>query len=405
MEKLKEFLEKSFQVKENWALLLNNLINEIPNDEISKERREELKTVIKFYCEIRTIYYSKSILRKDKEKLLNERTKKYPPMNSEFFKILHRFIGIYKYYNRNWAEQSLSIIGKKTIKELSQKVRNIEKENAITQIFDEKNQNYKENLRNNLYKITGLKWNEKSKINRIINKKNISKEDKIELKSLLNKLSIEELKIFDIIFKKKDYKLMKQKGLNDAEKRLGDKNPIKIKKENKNQIISQFKNIFNSQLNAKLKEYHKVNKNYITQDFKIPEDLIKGLDNSDMVKICKLINNNQELKHFFKYLISDTTKSIQKIKEQFDDLGFYISKVLISQKAKTILKDNYKLRFPSGKAKDNPLDKDNLNYNNLMDSKLIQDFKEYHKQSSSNNFYPNTGQILRDDFIQWIKKK
>ncbi|KKK48096.1 hypothetical protein LCGC14_3148570, partial [marine sediment metagenome] len=69
MEKLKEFLENSFQVKENWALLLNMIIKEIPNNEISEERREELKTIIKFYCEMRLIHSNKDILGHFKKKL------------------------------------------------------------------------------------------------------------------------------------------------------------------------------------------------------------------------------------------------------------------------------------------------------------------------------------------------
>ena len=69
-EKFKEFLENSFQIKEKWALLLNNLIRETPNEEISKEVKEELETVIKMYCEIRTILFNKNILEADKEKLI-----------------------------------------------------------------------------------------------------------------------------------------------------------------------------------------------------------------------------------------------------------------------------------------------------------------------------------------------
>ncbi|MBA7555393.1 hypothetical protein ES705_48054 [subsurface metagenome] len=93
-------------------------------------------------------------------------------------------------------EQSLIIKGKKTVRRLSQKLENIEKENAIHQIINEKRhsiQNFKENLKQNLYKTTELNMNEKSKIIKIIQNENFDDENKVKLTNILNKLSIEEL--------------------------------------------------------------------------------------------------------------------------------------------------------------------------------------------------------------------
>jgi len=195
-EKFEEFLEKSFQIREKWALLLNNLIHEVPNKEISKEDKKELITVIKTYCEIRTILFNKIILKDDKEKLIQGRIGKFNPRFFKLFEILKRFLGIYGNYSRNWMEQSLILEGKKTVKCLSQKLEIIGKENAIHQILYEEIssiQNYKEILKENLYKTTELTMNEKSKIIEIIQKEQDNDEDKSRLKLLLKKLSIGEL--------------------------------------------------------------------------------------------------------------------------------------------------------------------------------------------------------------------
>ncbi len=195
-EKFEEFLEKSFQIREKWALLLNNLIHKVSNKEISKEVKEELETVIKTYCEIRTILFNKKILKDDKEKLIQGRIEKYDPRFFELFEILKRFLGIYENYSRNWMEQSLILEGNKIVKCLSQKLEIIKKEKAIHQILNgeiSSIQNLKEILRENLYKTTELTMNEKSKIIEIIQKKQDNEEDKSRLKLLLKKLSIGEL--------------------------------------------------------------------------------------------------------------------------------------------------------------------------------------------------------------------
>ncbi|KKL82168.1 hypothetical protein LCGC14_1987480, partial [marine sediment metagenome] len=145
-EKFEEFLEKSFQIREKWAILLNNLIHEVPNKEISKEAKRELEVVIKRYCEIGAILFNNEISKADKEKLIQRRIEKCNPRHFELFEILKSFLGIYRYYSRNWMEQSLILDGKKTVKRLSQSLENIKKKNAIHQILNQKNSLFATNL-------------------------------------------------------------------------------------------------------------------------------------------------------------------------------------------------------------------------------------------------------------------
>ena len=196
LKKFKEFLERYFQIKEKWALLLNRLIRETPNKEISTEIKKELETVIKLYCEIRAIQFSKKISKEDKEKLIQGRIEKYNPRFFELFEILKRFLGIYDNYSRNWMEKSLILEGKKTVKRLSQKIESIKKENTLHQILNDKSssiQNYKEVLKENLYKNSLLSLKEKSQIIKIIQNKEISDLKMTKLVSILSKLSAEEL--------------------------------------------------------------------------------------------------------------------------------------------------------------------------------------------------------------------
>ncbi len=195
VEEFREFMEKFFQINEKWALLLNNLIYETPNEEISKEVKEELEVVIKTYCEIRAILLNKNISEVDKDKLIQERIEKSNPRFFELFEILKRFLGTYDNYSRKWMEQSLILEGKKTIRQLSQKIKSV-KEEAVQEILNGDNSmlyKFKEILRVNLYKSTELNMNEKSKLLKIIQKKDISEEDRNVIKSLLGSLSKREL--------------------------------------------------------------------------------------------------------------------------------------------------------------------------------------------------------------------
>jgi len=179
--------------------LLNNLIYKVPNKEISEKSKRELETVIKTYCEIRAILFNKNSSKEYKEKLIQRRIDKCNPKSFELFDFLKRFLGIYDSYSRNWMEQSLIIEGKKTVKQLFQKLEEIEIESVLHQILDVESssiQNLKEILKENLYRNMTLSLNEKSTILKIIRKDKITKKDKTELFSLLNRLPAEEFNIF-----------------------------------------------------------------------------------------------------------------------------------------------------------------------------------------------------------------
>ncbi|MFX1501523.1 MAG: hypothetical protein ACFFDH_11225, partial [Promethearchaeota archaeon] len=129
MDEFKDSSVNSIEIKENWAIFLNNLIFDSPNIDISKEIKDELQKVIKKYCEIRIIIFNKKILKKDKENLILERTEKYNPNYFQLFEILKTFVRTYINYSKRWMEKSLIIEGRKIIKQLSQKLNEIKKEN------------------------------------------------------------------------------------------------------------------------------------------------------------------------------------------------------------------------------------------------------------------------------------
>ncbi|KKM82340.1 hypothetical protein LCGC14_1320570, partial [marine sediment metagenome] len=195
-ENFEEFIEKSFEIREKWALQLKSYIHKVPNKEISKETKRDLETIIKIYCEIRAILFNKNILKEDQEKLMQERIEKCDPRFFELFEILRRFFGIYGYYSRNWMEKSLVLEARKTVKLLSQKLENIKKESTLHQILNEKGlivQKFKENLKQNLYNNTIFDLKKKSTIIKIIQKEMLSEEDKTKLISVLTDLSIKDL--------------------------------------------------------------------------------------------------------------------------------------------------------------------------------------------------------------------
>jgi hypothetical protein len=207
-----EFQEKSFQIREKWALLLNKLIYEVPIKEISTEAKEELETVIKRYCEIRTILFNSNILKEDKEKLIQGRIEKVNPRFFELFEILKRFLGVYNNYSRNWMEKSLILEGKKTIRHLSQNLEKIKNERVLHKVLNKESssfQNLMEILKENLYKNITLKLNEKSAIIKII-QKNKPNEVKSKLLTTLSKLPTAELiSLLGNEFKKQTQKIAK----------------------------------------------------------------------------------------------------------------------------------------------------------------------------------------------------
>ncbi|KKM76393.1 hypothetical protein LCGC14_1380590 [marine sediment metagenome] len=156
----------------------------------------ELKSIIKLYCEIRTIQFSKKILKEDKKKLIQKRVENFDPRIFELFVIFKRFIGIHDNYSKNWMEQSIILEGKKTVKFLSRSLENIKKESVLNQILEENLssvQKFKGILKKNLYKNTILSLKSKSAIINIIRKETLNEEDNNNLISILSILPTEDL--------------------------------------------------------------------------------------------------------------------------------------------------------------------------------------------------------------------
>ncbi len=131
---------------------------------------------------------------KQKKKTLDELLEKVNPIYQKIFKELKKFHTIYEEYARKGWEKSLTIEGKKAVKDLARKLESTKKA-VLYKILNEQDsvvQNFKENLKKNLYKST-INLKEKSKINKIIQKENFTEQDKEEQISILSKLPEEEL--------------------------------------------------------------------------------------------------------------------------------------------------------------------------------------------------------------------
>ncbi|MFX1525289.1 MAG: hypothetical protein ACFFCC_17410, partial [Promethearchaeota archaeon] len=131
VEKFREYLEISFQISENWALKLTNIIKKVSDKEIPSTTKKEIEKIIRTYCEIRAILFNKNLLRKDKEQLVQERIEKLNPRYFELFDVLRKFIGIHNDYSKNWMEKSLTFEGSKTIRHLSQNIEKFKNESVI----------------------------------------------------------------------------------------------------------------------------------------------------------------------------------------------------------------------------------------------------------------------------------
>ncbi|MFX1554996.1 MAG: hypothetical protein ACFFBV_13805, partial [Promethearchaeota archaeon] len=173
-----------------------------------------------------------------------------------------------------------------------------------------------------------------------------------------------------------------------------------------------FKNIKSSGLREFITRYQKFMLNeflkvkYPNRGFQITKQFfewLKSIGNTDkIVSICKEINTNQELFNFFIYLIKNSSLSLKKISEEFKLLGFNIHSSVLGKYAKKILRGEYKIRFPSGKKKIQLFNTETLSFHNLLNKVLLQKFHEFRETFPKN--YPNTGRIIGDKFISWIKK-
>ncbi|MFW9987215.1 MAG: hypothetical protein ACFFC3_01005, partial [Candidatus Odinarchaeota archaeon] len=186
------------EIREEWKLILEKWIKDANKKDISQEIKEELLNIIKKYHQCRRIYSRliqllevKELTRKELGKIeifiqkLEETTK----IQTEIFKNLRAFRAFYN-ENIRWYKHHITAEKQKFLRYLSQKLTYLkETKNAQKSI----KQNWKELLRENLYKNTTLMLREKTLINKILQNEVLTEGDKKELISILSKLPTKEL--------------------------------------------------------------------------------------------------------------------------------------------------------------------------------------------------------------------
>jgi len=110
-------------------------------------------------------------------------------VQTEIFKNLRAFRAFYN-ENIRWYKPSIMAEREKFIKHLVQKLKNLKKIEKTQKVIKK---NWKEILKENLYKNTTLSLNEKSLIIKILQKEKLTDGDKKELISILSKLPTEQL--------------------------------------------------------------------------------------------------------------------------------------------------------------------------------------------------------------------
>ncbi len=171
-----EISEPSHEVKGEWADALKSHIHDISDEEISQEIKDEMTNVIDNYNN------------------LQKTSKNLPPNLRHVVEELRQFQATYIVYEERGYEKSISreisIVAKKL-----RKILELIKNEAILGIVLNGSkrilQNIKEIIRENLYKST-MSLNEKSTINKIIQKEKLTKQEKEELILILSKLHVEE---------------------------------------------------------------------------------------------------------------------------------------------------------------------------------------------------------------------
>ncbi|NVM37313.1 MAG: hypothetical protein HWN81_17075, partial [Candidatus Lokiarchaeota archaeon] len=195
--KKSENIRKS-EIKEEWELLLEKWINEANENEISKEIKEELLNIIRKYRKSKAIYWRiiqilkrKNLPIKETEEIegLLKKLEKITGVQVEIFKNLRAFRAFYN-DNIRWYKKSITAERQKFMKHLSQKLSYLKKIKKTQKVIKE---NWKEILKENLYKNITLSLKEKSIINQILQKEKLTEVEKKELISILSKLPTEYL--------------------------------------------------------------------------------------------------------------------------------------------------------------------------------------------------------------------
>ncbi|MEE9378494.1 MAG: LAGLIDADG family homing endonuclease [Candidatus Lokiarchaeia archaeon] len=186
------------EIREEWELLLEKWINEANENEISKEIKEELLSIIKKYGKAKAIYWRiiqvlkrKNLPIKETEEIegLLKKLEKMTGIQTEIFKNLRAFRAFYN-DNIRWYKNRIIAEREKFMKHLVQKLKYLKKIEKTQKVIK---RNWKEILNENLYKNITLSLNEKSIINKILQKLKITESDKTDLISILSKLPTEHL--------------------------------------------------------------------------------------------------------------------------------------------------------------------------------------------------------------------
>jgi len=204
LEKRKKLvLKKSKSAKKSesrgeWEILLEKWINEFDEKELSQEIKEELTNIVRKYRKFRAIY-RKIIQLVQKENLTKKETDEIEGLLKNLEKMTEIQAGLFKnlrtfeaFYNQNviWFKYHITAQRERFINHLAQKLKNLKKIERSDISFKK---NWKEILKENLHKSTELSMKEKSKIIKILQKRELTEQDNSELKPLLSKLSRKEL--------------------------------------------------------------------------------------------------------------------------------------------------------------------------------------------------------------------
>ena len=173
--------------KEEWVDVLLNHIQTILDEEISQDSKEELTYIIKNYGK------------------LQKASKNLPPNLKQIIEELEQFQATYSVYKERGYKKSIPPLVNNVVKKLRKSLELFKNEAILKTFLNKENEegvsfekipnvdNWRELLKANLYKITILTLKEKSQINNLIQKENLSEEDKKRIISFVSKLKNEEL--------------------------------------------------------------------------------------------------------------------------------------------------------------------------------------------------------------------
>ena len=171
-----EISEASHKVKGEWADALKSHIHDISDEEISQEIKVDMTYIIDNYYNLQKTF------------------KNLSPKLRQVVEELRQFQATYDEYKERGYNKSMPREVSRVAKKLRKRLELIKNEAILRRVLSGDKriiQNFKEILRDNLYKST-MSLNEKSTINKIIQKEKLTKQEKEELILILSKLHVEE---------------------------------------------------------------------------------------------------------------------------------------------------------------------------------------------------------------------